>query len=189
MKAIRIIRYILLYCLFLSGIYSNAQEILDRYLVEAAENNPGLKAQFSEYMAALERVPQVGALPDPTIAFGYFIQPIETRLGPQQAKISAPVEQPLIFDSFVIPFKEHDKFAYIALSISFDFTNSKLREEMTENKDYLRGIIYDILEKEINRANKVPPTEELKAFIVQGVNNLLSAGAVSEAYIINFLAV
>ncbi|MDA3854080.1 MAG: TolC family protein, partial [Bacteroidales bacterium] len=38
---------------------------------------------------ALEKVPQVGALPDPTLAFGYFIRPVETRVGPQQAKISA----------------------------------------------------------------------------------------------------
>ncbi|UCH13751.1 MAG: TolC family protein [Bacteroidales bacterium] len=85
----RIIRYILLYCLFLSGIYLNAQEILDRYLVEAAENNPGLKEKFMEYMAAMEKVSQAGALPDPQIVFGYFIQPVETRVGPQQARFSA----------------------------------------------------------------------------------------------------
>jgi outer membrane protein TolC len=66
-----------------------AQEVLNQYLQTAAENNPALKTKFNEYMAALERVPQAGALPDPTIAFGYFVQPIETRLGPQQAKISA----------------------------------------------------------------------------------------------------
>jgi outer membrane protein TolC len=67
---------------------SKAQDYLDHYLVQAAENNPGLRASFSEYMAAMEKVPQVKALPDPQIAFGYFIQPVETRLGPQQAKIS-----------------------------------------------------------------------------------------------------
>ena len=55
----------------------------------AAQNNPALKAKFNEYMASLEKVPQVGALPDPNIAFGYFIQPVETRVGPQQVKISA----------------------------------------------------------------------------------------------------
>ncbi|MEN8138157.1 MAG: TolC family protein [Bacteroidota bacterium] len=66
-----------------------AQEILNQYLQTAAENNPGLKAQFNEYMSSLERVAQVGALPDPVVAFGYFIQPVETRVGPQQAKISA----------------------------------------------------------------------------------------------------
>ena len=67
----------------------SAQNELNTYLETAAENNPGLKMKFNEYMAALEKVPQVGALPDPTLAFGYFIQPVETRVGPQQAKISA----------------------------------------------------------------------------------------------------
>ncbi len=67
----------------------SAQEELAGYLQTAAENNPGLKARFSEYMAALEIVPQVKALPDPQLAFGYFIKPVETRVGPQQFKISA----------------------------------------------------------------------------------------------------
>lgn len=60
---------------------------LDEYLQIAAENNPGLKSRFNEYMAALERVPQVGALPDPKFAFAYFINPVETRLGPQRANL------------------------------------------------------------------------------------------------------
>ncbi len=67
----------------------SAQHDLDVYLQSAAENNPGLKAKFKEYMAALEVIPQVGALPDPTLALGYFISPVETRVGPQRLKISA----------------------------------------------------------------------------------------------------
>ena len=66
----------------------SAQDDLGSYLKTAAENNPGLKARFNEYMAALEVAPQVKALPDPQLAFGYFIQPVETRVGPQQFKIS-----------------------------------------------------------------------------------------------------
>jgi len=65
-----------------------AQEILDRYLQTAANENPALKAKFNEYMASLEQDSQVGTLPDPQLAFGYFISPVETRNGPQQAKIS-----------------------------------------------------------------------------------------------------
>jgi outer membrane protein TolC len=65
------------------------QEDLNRYLEKAAENNPELQAKFNEYMAALEVVPQAKALPDPQIAFAYFISPVETRMGPQQFKISA----------------------------------------------------------------------------------------------------
>jgi hypothetical protein len=67
----------------------SAQDELSSYLQTAAENNPGLKARFNEYMAALEIAPQVKSLPDPQLAFGYFIQPVETRVGPQQFKISA----------------------------------------------------------------------------------------------------
>ena len=81
----KIITYIFI-ILSLLVVKVQAQTELDNYLKIGAENNPGLKAKFSEYNAALEKVPQVGALPDPTVSFGYFISPVETRVGPQQAK-------------------------------------------------------------------------------------------------------
>ena len=85
------IKYIIaiFFMLTLTASVLTAQDDLNGYLKIAAENNPGLKARFSEYMAALEIVPQVKALPDPQVAFGYFIQPVETRVGPQQFRISA----------------------------------------------------------------------------------------------------
>lgn len=64
----------------LSGSLS-AQTTLDGYLQKAVENNPGLQAKFSEYYAALEKVPQVGSLPNPQAMFGYYILPVETRVG------------------------------------------------------------------------------------------------------------
>ncbi|MBC8321831.1 MAG: TolC family protein [Bacteroidetes bacterium] len=86
MKNIKII--IGIFLLLISCMVS-AQDDLNRYLQIAAENNPGLKIKFNEYMAALEVAPQVKTLPDPQVAFGYFIMPVETRVGPQQFKISA----------------------------------------------------------------------------------------------------
>nr|MBD3621654.1 TolC family protein [Sunxiuqinia sp.] len=86
MKKYKIIIGILI--MLISSVVS-AQDELNRYLEIAAENNPELKARFDEYMAALEVGPQVKALPDPQVAFGYFIQPVETRVGPQQFKLSA----------------------------------------------------------------------------------------------------
>jgi len=74
--------------LLISSLVSG-QEELNAYLQKGAENNPGLKVKFNEYMAALEIMPQVRALPDPQVAFGYFISPVETRNGPQQFKFSA----------------------------------------------------------------------------------------------------
>ena len=70
------------------SINTYSQENLNTYLDTAAENNPGLKSKFSEYMAAMEKVPQVGTLPDPTVAFAYFIEPAQTKVGPQEWKFN-----------------------------------------------------------------------------------------------------
>ena len=82
-------KYIIGLLLVLIPFMVSAQQELDNYLLTAADNNPGLKAKFNEYLAALEVVPQVKALPDPQIAFAYFISSVETRVGPQQFKFSA----------------------------------------------------------------------------------------------------
>jgi outer membrane protein TolC len=73
-----------LLCIYLPLI---SQSEVDRYLELAAVHNPELKAAFNDFMASLEMVPQAKALNDPTITFGYFIQPIETRVGAQRANI------------------------------------------------------------------------------------------------------
>lgn len=57
---------------------------LEDYLREAALHNPGLEAAFNEWKAALERVPQVKALPDPRFTYRYYIREVETRVGPQR---------------------------------------------------------------------------------------------------------
>lgn len=61
---------------------------LQNYQQEAAQNNPELYALFLNYRSALEKRSLTGTLPDPEVAFAYFISPIETRLGPQKARVS-----------------------------------------------------------------------------------------------------
>jgi outer membrane protein, heavy metal efflux system len=89
MKYMKMFKAMLGMIIMLAGLSASAQDFLDGYLLTAAENNPGLKARFNEYLASLEVAPQVKALPDPQLAFGYFIQPVQTRVGPQQFRISA----------------------------------------------------------------------------------------------------
>jgi cobalt-zinc-cadmium efflux system outer membrane protein len=57
---------------------------LSDYLAYAALNNPGLEAAFNRWKAALEQIPQVRALPDPKFNYKYFIEEVETRVGPQR---------------------------------------------------------------------------------------------------------
>lgn len=75
---------ILLILMLISGIGLQAQT-LDEYLKVAAENNPGLKAKYAEFEAAMQKIPQVKSLPDPTLSMSAFGQMIETRVGPQRA--------------------------------------------------------------------------------------------------------
>ncbi|WP_299700386.1 TolC family protein [uncultured Pontibacter sp.] len=63
-------------------------QTLEEYLVEAGENSPTLKARYAEYQAALQRAPQVGALPDPEASFNFFLRPMERFMGNQVGDIS-----------------------------------------------------------------------------------------------------
>lgn len=74
--------------LVLMGSLGSEAQTLSEYQQFAAENNPGLQAKYKAFEASMERVSQVSSLPDPTISFGYFISPVETRVGPQRARFS-----------------------------------------------------------------------------------------------------
>ena len=76
--------------LFVSGPgfgQETEQLSLDSYLELAAANNPGIKAAFNQYLAALEKVPQAGALPDPQASFGFFVKPMAIVEGSQLGNI------------------------------------------------------------------------------------------------------
>ncbi len=60
---------------------------LFNYLEIAAKNNPTVLQYFAEYEAALQKIPQVGSLPDPDISVGVFLKPMELVGGNQLADI------------------------------------------------------------------------------------------------------
>lgn len=62
------------------------QKLAD-YLRYASLNNAELKAKFEQWKAALEQIPQAKALDDPKFTYSYFIEEVETRVGPQQQKL------------------------------------------------------------------------------------------------------
>jgi cobalt-zinc-cadmium efflux system outer membrane protein len=65
---------------------ANDLQTLSDYLRLASLDNAQLKARFEEWKAALEQVPQAKALDDPRFTYTYFIEEIETRVGPQKNK-------------------------------------------------------------------------------------------------------
>lgn len=78
----------------LLGSLNSYTQTLNDYLKIAAENNPGLQAKYKDFEAAMQKIPQANSLPDPTLSFGYFISPVETRVGPQKARFSLTQQFP-----------------------------------------------------------------------------------------------
>ncbi|RDV16166.1 TolC family protein [Pontibacter diazotrophicus] len=80
---------LLIFTIMLLALLPNIQaQTLEEYLVTAGENNPLLKARYAEYQAALERVPQAGALPDPEASFSFFLSPMARFMGNQVGEAS-----------------------------------------------------------------------------------------------------
>lgn len=81
-----------LFALVLFGVSAgpgNAGEVvsLESYLSQALEGNDTLLRARAEFAQSTEKRRQVGVLPDPKLAVQYYLQPVETRTGPQNASI------------------------------------------------------------------------------------------------------
>lgn len=69
-------------------------QTIDDYLQQAAQNNPGLKAMYAEYEAAVQRIAQAKGWSDPMLSVSAFGEMVETRLGGQSATFSIEQQFP-----------------------------------------------------------------------------------------------
>ncbi|MBN4082620.1 TolC family protein [Phycisphaeraceae bacterium AH-315-B13] len=74
----------------------DAASSLDEYIRYALYHSAAVEAMYQRWLAATERVPQVGALPDPRLGFGFFLDEVETRTGAQHARVSLSQSFPWI---------------------------------------------------------------------------------------------
>ena len=89
MKASIINKVVLIFITWTCSVVGLSQQSdsLTYYLEIAAKNNPTVMHRFNEYQAALQKVPQVGNLPDPQLELGIFLSPMELLSGNQAADI------------------------------------------------------------------------------------------------------
>ena len=73
---------------------SNGDSHLAAYIRTALNRNPGIVQTFERYRAALQRLPQVSALPDPMLAFTNYLRTPETKVGPQTNVITLSQQFP-----------------------------------------------------------------------------------------------
>ena len=79
--------FLLISISFLLSVSAYSQDSLFYYLNIACKNNPAVLQKFNEYKASLQKIPQVGSLPDPELSTGVFLSPMELVAGKQVADI------------------------------------------------------------------------------------------------------
>jgi outer membrane protein TolC len=61
---------------------------LNGYLAFALARSPELRASFERWRAATMRISRARRIPEPVIKYSYFVRSVETRVGPQNHKLS-----------------------------------------------------------------------------------------------------
>jgi outer membrane protein, heavy metal efflux system len=89
MKKQTLYSFLVLALIGISAGFSSAEESagLSDYLSQALENNDALQKARAEFRVSTEKNRQAGVLPDPKLAVQYYLEPVETRTGPQNASI------------------------------------------------------------------------------------------------------
>lgn len=65
--------------------YGQVTDSIEHYIELAGRNNPRIKSDFLKYKSSLQRIPQAGAYPDPTLDIGFFLKPMDIIDGKQVA--------------------------------------------------------------------------------------------------------
>ena len=88
-KHFRVFRGSLLFCSLALGIHADplgTNLTLQAALDYAAGNNPRLQAAFNQWKGAEENIAVQKGMPDPTLSYGYYFEPVETKTGPQNQR-------------------------------------------------------------------------------------------------------
>lgn len=60
---------------------------LDGYVARALARSPSLRAGYQRWRAETLRIGAARALPDPTVSYGFYALPVQTRVGPQRHRV------------------------------------------------------------------------------------------------------
>ncbi|MBT8468496.1 MAG: TolC family protein [Deltaproteobacteria bacterium] len=67
---------------------SSLEGSLSSYLAFAVARSPELRASFERWRAATMRISRARRMPEPIIKYSYFVRSVETRVGPQNHRLS-----------------------------------------------------------------------------------------------------
>ncbi|MDF7806179.1 TolC family protein [Verrucomicrobia bacterium S94] len=94
MKTKAIVTFLLLFPLIVLADNLGSNLTLRAVLQIGEMQNPGLQASHNQWKATEEQIAVKKALPDPSISYGYYFEPVETRVGPQNQRFSVSQKFP-----------------------------------------------------------------------------------------------
>lgn len=80
--------------LFAQSYANNGDPQLGALVEKALDQNPRVRESLARYRAALQRIPQARALPDPVLGVTQYVRTPETRVGPQTTMLSVSQRLP-----------------------------------------------------------------------------------------------
>lgn len=80
--------YKMIFLLVFTTMNANAQTQLEQHLQTLTTSHKGIKVMESRVQASKQEARKVGYLPDPEVNLGFFVLPVETRVGAQRLKLS-----------------------------------------------------------------------------------------------------
>lgn len=131
-KILMILVFLLMNTLSKADVNKSGNGILENYIKSVFENNASLKDVYHKWQSTLSGVEVASTLPDPQFNAGYFLQSIETKVGPQKFKIG--VSQKIPFEG-KLSLKE-DVVRENANAILEEYNQLKLNLENTFKKNY-----------------------------------------------------
>ena len=107
-----------------------AEHTFDEYFSIAVKENSGIQAAYNNWESTRSKVTHSNSLPEPKVTFGHFIEPVETRVGPQKFKLGISQMIPWIgkLSSRKDVAKQQSSVEEIKLSLSL----SELRLDLSE---------------------------------------------------------
>ena len=81
--------------ILLSSAFTLKADTLDALIRISETNNPAIVAAQRQAEAARERTTVADALPDPRISYGYYLEEVQTRTGPQEQKAGVSQKFPM----------------------------------------------------------------------------------------------
>ena len=120
---------------------------------------------------------------------GMMLKPAKTA-----APASAPKAEPvpikiyhfLPSDDFVIPFQRESNH-YMSLSLSLRSADGAAMNELNTNREMYRGIIYDLLKANADKAVGHPSLAATEERLADNLNTWLTSGRIDEVYITRFV--